>query len=89
VRGSPPTVKAARCARPRESGARRPFCVRGCYMNVLHLLREEGGATAVEYAVMLAMILMAVVGAIGAVGAETGGMWGGIVTCLTAVGFFH
>ena len=58
-------------------------------MNVLHLLREEGGATAVEYAVMLAMILMAVVGAIGAVGAQTGGMWGGIVTSLTAIGFFH
>jgi pilus assembly protein Flp/PilA len=58
-------------------------------MNPFHLLRNEDGATAVEYAVMLAMILMAVVGAIGSVGAETGGMWSGIMTRLTAVGFFH
>jgi pilus assembly protein Flp/PilA len=58
-------------------------------MNLLRLLLEEGGATAVEYAVMLAMILMVVIGAISAVGTETGGMWGGIVTGLTAIGFFH
>ncbi len=58
-------------------------------MNVLQLLRKEDGAAAVEYAVMLAMILMAVVGAIGTVGGETGGMWGGIMTRLTAIGFFH
>jgi pilus assembly protein Flp/PilA len=58
-------------------------------MNVLQLLRKEDGAAAVEYAVMLAMILMAVVGAISTVGGETGGMWSGIMTRLTAIGFFH
>ena len=42
------------------------------------LLREEEAATAVEYAVMLALVLMVVIGAIGAVGAQSGGMWGGI-----------
>jgi pilus assembly protein Flp/PilA len=58
-------------------------------MNVLQLFRREDGATAVEYAVMLAMILMAVIGAVGSVGGETGGMWSGIMTRLTAIGFFH
>jgi pilus assembly protein Flp/PilA len=58
-------------------------------MNVLQFLRKEDGAAAVEYAVMLAMILMAVVGAIGSVGGETGGMWSGIITNLTAIGFCH
>jgi pilus assembly protein Flp/PilA len=58
-------------------------------MNALQLLKKEDGAAAVEYAVMLALILIAIVGAIGAVGGETGGMWSGIVTRLTACGFFH
>jgi pilus assembly protein Flp/PilA len=58
-------------------------------MDVFRLLREEEGTTAVEYAVVLAMILMTIVGAIGAVGSETGGMWGGIINGLTAIGFFH
>ena len=39
-------------------------------------LWREDAATAVEYAVMLALILIAVIGAIGSVGAGTGGMWG-------------
>ena len=58
-------------------------------MNVLHFLKEEDGTAAVEYAVMLAMILIAIISAIGAVGGETGGMWSGIITRLTACGFFH
>ncbi len=41
-------------------------------------LTGDEGATAVEYAVLLALILMAVIGAIGTVGAETGGLWGRI-----------
>jgi len=52
-----------------------------------HCLRDEQGATAVEYAVMLAMILLSVLAAIGTVGAQTGGMWNGIVSGLKAVGF--
>ena len=51
------------------------------------LWRQEDAATAVEYAVMLALILIAVIGAIGSVGAQTGGMWGNIDSDLTSAGF--
>lgn len=44
------------------------------------LLWEEDGPTAVEYAVLLALILMVIIGAIGAVGSQTGGLWGDIET---------
>ncbi len=44
----------------------------------IDFLRHEEAATAVEYAVMLAMILMAVIGGIGSVGGETFNMWGSI-----------
>jgi pilus assembly protein Flp/PilA len=54
---------------------------------IIKLLRDEEAATAVEYAVMLAMILVAIIGAVGSVGERTGGMWGGILSNLTAVGF--
>ncbi len=50
-------------------------------------LREEEAATAVEYAVMLGLILMTVIGAIGTFGANSGNLWGGIVDDLAAVGF--
>jgi pilus assembly protein Flp/PilA len=46
----------------------------------------EEATTAVEYAVMLALILLAVVAAVGSVGAGTGGMWGGIDSDLDAAG---
>jgi pilus assembly protein Flp/PilA len=52
-----------------------------------NLLWQEEAATAVEYAVMLALILIAVIGAIGSVGAQTGGMWGNIDGDLQNVGF--
>jgi pilus assembly protein Flp/PilA len=55
---------------------------------LLEILRNEAGATAVEYAVMLALILIAVIGAIGSLGAQTGGMWGSINSDLQDVGFF-
>ncbi len=47
-------------------------------------LRDEEAATAVEYAVMLALIIMAVLGAIGSVGSKTGGLWAGIVNSMDA-----
>lgn len=47
-------------------------------------LQEEQAATAVEYAVMLAMILIAVITAIAAVGVEAGGWWGDIDSDLEA-----
>lgn len=56
---------------------------------ILLFLRDEEATTAVEYAVMLAMILVTTIGAIGTVGAETGGMWSGIVAQLQAAGFFR
>jgi pilus assembly protein Flp/PilA len=54
---------------------------------IYKFIRNDEAATAVEYAVMMAMILMAVIAAVGAVGEQTGGMWGGIVSDLDAVGF--
>jgi len=51
-------------------------------------LRDDEAATAVEYAVMLALVLLAVFGAVGALGSQSGGMWGNIVGDLTEVGFF-
>jgi pilus assembly protein Flp/PilA len=51
------------------------------------LLFDDTAATAVEYAVMLALILIAIIGAIGTVGANTGGMWGGIQSDLKDAGF--
>ena len=53
---------------------------------LLRFIREEEAATAVEYAVMLALILMAMIGAISALGAESGGMWDGIDTDMKAAG---
>jgi len=54
---------------------------------LIEILRNEEGATSVEYAVVLALILIAVMGAIGSFGAQTGGLWGGINTDLEEVGF--
>jgi len=54
---------------------------------ITRLLYEDEAATAVEYAVMLAMILLVLLGAIGAVGAQSGGMWSGIEGDLRSAGF--
>ena len=57
-------------------------------MKFLHsLLRDEPGATAVEYAVMLALILAVIITAVSSVGSGTGGMWGSTNTQLNASGF--
>lgn len=53
----------------------------------LRFLFDDQAATAVEYAVMLAMILLTVIGTIGVVGSQAGGMWGGIQGDLDAHGF--
>ena len=42
---------------------------------LLRLYRDDQAATAVEYAVLLALILMAVISAISAVGDSTSGLW--------------
>lgn len=53
---------------------------------LLRLLRDEDAATAVEYAVMLALILLVAIASISALGTQSGGMWGGIDNDLTAAG---
>ena len=43
--------------------------------NFLRLYRDDQAATAVEYAVLLALILVAIISAINAVGDSTHGIW--------------
>jgi len=42
---------------------------------LLRFSRDEGGPTAVEYAVMLALILVVVITAISALGNTSSGLW--------------
>ena len=49
-------------------------------------LCEDEAATAVEYAVMLALILMAAIGAVTSVGENASTMWNSIDTELDAAG---
>ena len=48
---------------------------------------DETAATAVEYAVLLGLILLGMISAIASFGAETGGLWGGISDDLEATPF--
>ena len=43
--------------------------------NIKSFLRNDDGPTAVEYAVMLAMILMIVIGTVRQIGSTSGGIW--------------
>ena len=54
---------------------------------LVKLFRDDEAATAVEYSVMLGLILMSVIGAIGMVGNQSGGMWSNIIAKLTEAGF--
>lgn len=54
---------------------------------VLAFLRNEEGATAVEYAVLLALILVVLIASITSFGSSTGGMWGNIHSELDGAGF--
>ena len=56
---------------------------------ILRFLREDEAATAVEYAVLLAMILTVTIGAIQTVGGQAGGLWGGIEGDLQEHGFIQ
>jgi pilus assembly protein Flp/PilA len=56
-------------------------------LRYLRFLRDEDGTTAVEYAVLLALILLAIIASVQAVGAQSGGMWGNTKSSLDSVGF--
>lgn len=56
---------------------------------IVSFLRDDQAVTAVEYAVMLALILGAIISAIGSVGAQASGWWGGIESDLKDHGFPH
>lgn len=49
-------------------------------------LWDDDGATAVEYAVLLALVLMAVFGAVASLGTESSTLWGSINTKSQAAG---
>lgn len=49
-------------------------------------LKDDKAATAVEYSVMLALILMVMLASIGLVGTQSGTMWGNIATSIEAKG---
>ena len=52
------------------------------WRSIHQLIRDTEAATAVEYCVMLALILMAVLVAVGAVGIQSSGLWTGIVSSI-------
>lgn len=54
---------------------------------IRNFLVAEDAATAVEYAVMLAMILVTCIAAISSFGSSTNGLWGKIDGDLNSVGF--
>jgi Flp pilus assembly pilin Flp len=53
----------------------------------LRFLSDEHASTAVEYAVMLGLILLVVIGSIVTVGQGTGGMWSGNNSAMQSAGF--
>ena len=54
---------------------------------ILDLLRDEDATTAIEYAVMLFMILGVVIGSVGMLGTHSGELWGMIRDDLNEAGF--
>ena len=52
---------------------------------IRHFLTSEDGPTAVEYAVMLALIIAVCVAAITAVGSQTSAQWNNIATQVGAL----
>jgi len=54
---------------------------------IQRFLRDDGGPTAVEYAVIVALILMTCLGTIKLVGSTTSGIWATNQTRLEEAGF--
>ncbi len=51
---------------------------------IYNFVKGEDAATAVEYAVLLALILIAIIGSIAEVGGGTGDLWRGNLNEITA-----
>ncbi len=54
---------------------------------LMRLWKDDSGTTAVEYAVLLALILISIIAAVSSVGTQNLGMWSGVKDGLDAVGF--
>jgi Flp pilus assembly pilin Flp len=55
-------------------------------LSIANFLKSDEAVTAVEYAVMLAMILLAAFSAIGFFGLKTAGLWDSMVSKVHAIG---
>jgi Flp pilus assembly pilin Flp len=56
---------------------------------IQRFLADDTAATAIEYAVILTLIIMVAITGIAALGSQTGGLWGGIQSKLQGVSFGH
>jgi pilus assembly protein Flp/PilA len=56
---------------------------------LLRGLIDDDGATAVEYGVMLGLILLALLSSVALVGGKSNGMWSGIQSTLTSSNALH
>jgi len=52
--------------------------------NIVRFLKDESGATAIEYGLIAALIAVAIIGAVSAVGTSTSNQFGQISTALDA-----
>ena len=48
------------------------------------LLADQKGATAIEYGLIVALIVLAMIGGLSALGGGSGGMWTGLETAVQA-----
>lgn len=54
---------------------------------IARFLRDEGGVSSHEYAVLLALIVAALLGVVQSLGTRHGGLWTEIMAYLKSVGF--
>ena len=52
--------------------------------NIRRLLADQGGATAIEYGLIVALIAVTAIGGISALGGGAGGMWTDLATQVQA-----
>ena len=56
----------------------KPVARRSCRESIRLLARDQRGATAVEYGLILTLIVLAMIGALAGVGNVTSGMWNNV-----------